>query len=162
VELAFFGSVAGKLMPKTYIYEFLKDKFNERYPKNPGKVVAADGRIRPRAFTSFRDLFKEIPSRSVPPDPPACYVVFDSLAARGDASVGKRYAAMLDLTGLMPVRWIPKGRESIILPGIPVLNPDGTITPSNDSLALLLSRIPEVDTAERTKWRQEVLKVFDK
>ncbi len=162
VELEFFGSVAGKLMPKTYIYEFLKDKFNEQYPRNPGKVVAADGRIRPRAFTSLRHLFMEIPSRSVAPETPACYVVFDSLAARGDAPVGKRYAAMLDLTGWMPVGWILKGRESTILPGIPVLNPDGTITPANDALAQLLSRIPEVDTAERTKWQQEVLRVFNR
>ena len=161
-ELAFFGSVAGKLMPKTYIYEFLKDKFNEQYPKNPGKLVAADGRIRPRAFTSLRHLFMEMPSRAIFPETPACYVVFDSMAARGHASVGKRYAAMLDLTGSMPVRWIQKGRESTILPDIPVLNPDGTITPSNDSLAQLLSRIPDVDTAERKKWRQDMLKEFGK
>lgn len=40
-ELAFFGSVAGKLMPQTYVYEFLKDKFNEKYAQNPGKLVTS-------------------------------------------------------------------------------------------------------------------------
>ena len=62
VELAFFGSAARKLVPSTYIYEFLKDKFNETYDQNPGKVVTADGRIRPRAFNALRKLFTDIAS----------------------------------------------------------------------------------------------------
>jgi hypothetical protein len=160
VELAFFGSVAGKLMPKTYIYEFLKDKFNEQYSRNPGKVVTADGRIRPRAFTAFHDLFTDITSRSVSPEPPVLYAVFDSLYARGNAPVGNRYAALYDLAAFTPIRWIPKGQESTMHPGVPVLNPDGTVSPANETFSSLMSGIPDIDSGEYSGWRREILKAL--
>ncbi len=160
VELAFFGSVAGKLMPKTYVYEFLKDKFNEKFAQNPGKVVTADGRIRPRAFNALRELFTDIESHPILPETPALYARFDSLSARGNAQAGIRYAALFDLAAFIPIRWIPKGHESLMRPGIPVLNPDGTVSPVNDALSHLLSRIPEIDSGERAGWRRDVLKAI--
>ncbi len=159
-ELVFFGSAARKLAPQTYIYEFLKDKFNERYAQNPGKVVSADGRIRPRAFNALHNLFMDIESRSVAPEIPALYACFDSLSSRGNVQAGIRYAALFDLAASIPIRWIPKGHESVIRPGIPVLNSDGTVSPVNDSLFRLMSRIPGIDSAERAEWRREVLKAI--
>jgi len=159
-ELAFFGSAARKLAPQTYIYEFLKDKFNEKYAQNPGKVVSADGRIRPRAFNALRNLFMDIESRSVVPEIPALYACFDSLSSRGNVQAGIRYAALFDLAASIPIRWIPKGHESIIRPGIPVLNSDGTVSPVNDSLFRLMSRIPGIDSGERAEWHREVLKAI--
>ena len=159
-ELAFFGSAARKLAPQTYIYEFLKDKFNEKYAQNPGKVVSADGRIRPRAFNALRNLFKDIESRSVAPEIPALYACFDSQSSRGNVLAGIRYAALFDLAASIPIRWIPKGHESVIRPGIPVLNSDGTVSPVNDSLFRLMSRIPGIDSGERAEWRREVLKAI--
>jgi len=160
VELAFFGSAAGKLAPQTYIYEFLKDKFNEKYARNPGKLVTADGHIRPRAFNALRNLFTDIESRSVKPETPALYACFDSLSARGNAQAGSRYAALFDLAASIPIRWIPKGHESVMRPGISVLNPDGTVSPVNDALSRLMSRIPGIDSEERAGWRQDVLKAI--
>jgi len=159
-ELAFFGSVAGKLAPQTYVYEFLKDKFNEKYVQNPGKLVTADGRIRPKAFNALRKLFYDIESRSVPPETPALYACFDSLSSRGNSQAGIRYAALFDLAASIPIRWIPKGWESVMRPGIPVLNPDGTVSPVNDTLSRLLSRIPGIDTEDRVLWRENVLQAI--
>ncbi|MFH0994077.1 MAG: beta-galactosidase [Pseudomonadota bacterium] len=160
VELAFFGSVAGKLFPQTYVYEFLKDKFNEKYTQNPGKLVTAGGRIRSSAFSALHKLFTDIESHSAAPEIPALYVCFDSISARGNARAGIRYAALFDLAASIPIRWIPKGQESVMRPGIPVLNPDGTVSPVNDTLSRLMSRIPEIDSGERAEWCREVLKAL--
>jgi hypothetical protein len=160
VELAFFGSVAGKLSPETYVYEFLKDKFNENYAQNPGKVVTARGHIRPRAFSALRKLFTDIESRFIPPETPVLYACFDSLSSRGNAQAGSRYAALFDLAAFVPVRWIPKGHESLMRPGIPILNPDGTVSPDNDALSRLMSNVPGIDSEERADWCQDVLKAL--
>ena len=142
------------------IYEFLKDKFNETYKQNPGKLVSADGRTRPRAFTALHDLFTDITSRSVSPQAPVLYAVFDSPYARGNAPAGNRYAALYDLAAFTPIRWIPKGQESSIHPGIPVLHPDGTVSPANEPFSRLMSCIPDIDSGERSDWRREVLKAL--
>jgi hypothetical protein len=160
VELAFYGLVARKLAPKTYIYEYLKDKFNEKYAQNPGKVVTADGRIRPKAFNALRKLFADIESHPVAPETPVLYACFDALSARGNTQAGIRYAALFDLAAFIPIRWIPKGHESLMHPGIPVLNPDGTVTPANDVLSRLMSSIPGIDSEARAGWRQAVLKAI--
>ncbi|MBI5593378.1 MAG: beta-galactosidase [Deltaproteobacteria bacterium] len=160
VELAFFGSVAGKLTPKTYVYEFLKDKFNEKYTQNPGKVVTAGGTIRPKAFSALSKLFTDIESRSISPETPALYACFDSLSSRGNAQAGSRYAALFDLAAFIPVRWIPKGHESLMRPGIPVLNSDGMVSPVNDELSRLMSNVPGLDSEERAGWRKDVLKAI--
>jgi len=88
---------------------------------------------------------------------PALYVCFDSLSARGNAQAGIRYVALFDLAAFMPIRWIPKGQESLMRPGIPFLDPDGTVTPANDALTRLLSVIPGIDSQERAHWRRDVL-----
>jgi hypothetical protein len=160
VELAFFGSVARKLTPKTYIYEYIKDEFGQKYTWNPGKVVTADGRIRPKAFNALRKLFTDIELHPVLPEAPALYACFDSLSARGNDPAGIRYATLFDLAAFFPIRWIPKGHESLMRPGIPVLNTDGTVSPVNEALSGLLSRIPEIDSRERADWRRDVLKAI--
>jgi hypothetical protein len=160
VELAFFGSVARKLAPQTYIYEFLKDKFNEKYAQNPGKVVTANGRIRSKAFNALQKLFTDIESHPILPETPVLYACFDSLSARENVQASIRYAALFDLAAFIPIRWIPKGHESLMRPGIPVLNPDGTVSPVNDALSHLMSDVPVLDSEERTGWRQDVLKAI--
>jgi hypothetical protein len=160
VEMAFFGSVAAKVSPRTYIYEFLKDKFDEEYSSNPGKVVTAAGAIRRPAFNALRKLFRQIEARPVAPETPAIYLLFDSMAARGNSAVGTMYAAMYDLAASVPVRWIAKGRESAMRSGIPVLHPDGSATPPNEALSRLMTAIPDVGTVARAEWRRNVLKVL--
>jgi hypothetical protein len=55
-ELQFYGTVARQLNPRTYIYEFLKDKFDEPFESNPGKLVDAAGRIRKPAYRAFATI----------------------------------------------------------------------------------------------------------
>jgi hypothetical protein len=159
-QLAFFGEVARPVAPRTYIYEFLKDKFDEEYPSNPGKVVAADGRIRRPAFNALRELFRRIESSVSIPEKPELYVISDSMASRGNSRAGKLNAALYDLAASIPICWIPKGREAIMRPSIPVLRMDGSISPSNEALTGLLASIPRISTPERAEWLRSVLKAL--
>ncbi len=160
IQLAFFGTVARNVSPRTYIYEFLKDKFDEAHSSNPGKVVTADGRIRRPAFNALRKLFREIETSRATPETPALYAVSDSLAARGNAQAGRLNAALYDLASSIPIRWIPKGREAVMRPGVLVLHTDGSTIPPNESLTHLMTDIPRVGSRERAEWRREVLKAL--
>ncbi len=157
VQAAFWSSVAASLSPRTYIYEFFKNKFNETYAHNPGKVVAADGHIRPRALAAVRHLFKNIESQSCTPETPMLYVRFNSASCRGNALSGVRYEALLDLSSSVPIRWIPERCEIPLHPGVPILNPDGALSPQDGNLADLLTHIPAADSDARARWRQEVM-----
>jgi len=160
VQLAFFGTVALPLGPRTYVYEFLKDKFDEEYPSNPGKVVSADGGIRQPAFNALKKLFRQIESSPAAPEKPVLYFVSDSMGSRGKSLAGQINNALFDLASSLPIRWVPKGRESVMRPGIPVLRNDGKLSPANETLSRLFSSIPPVGTDARDAWRQEVLRAF--
>ena len=161
VEVAFFGSIGRKLLPQTYIYEFLKDKFNETYKQNPGKVVTADGRIRHQAFKAVQELFHDIESHPQNMESPLIYVLFDSLSSRGNTDSGIRNAALFDLASSVPVRWIPAGYEVPLRPEIPILHMDGTVFPANERLSTLMSSVPDLkNSEERANWRQEVQKAI--
>jgi hypothetical protein len=159
-ELEFFGTVALKLRPRTYIYEFLKDRFNESYASNPGKLVTADGMIRQPAFDALRNLFKRIEAFHPEDEVPALYVRWDSMAARADLQAGARYAALYDLAADLPVRWIPRGASVTLRADVPVVNPDGSITPSDERLSALLRSIPPVEAKERGPWREAVISLL--
>jgi hypothetical protein len=62
-ELQFYGAVARKLNPKTYIYEFIKDQYDTPYASNPGTLVTSKGKIRRAAFQALQKLFVEISAR---------------------------------------------------------------------------------------------------
>jgi hypothetical protein len=156
-ELQFYGTVARKLDPRTYIYEFLKDKFDEPYDLNPGKLVDAKGGIRKAPYQALRKLFREISSDKAFHEKPAVYFVSNAPAARGNAQAGALNAAIYDIASDVAVRWVPKGSESIIDSRIPVLKWDGTVTPPNDQLSTLLRSIPKTDTLARQTWRRAVI-----
>ncbi len=155
-ELEFFGTVALKLHPRTYIYEFLKDTFDEQYSSNPGKLVTAQGDIRQPAFTALQNLFRRIESIDVELEAPALYAVFDPMAARENLHAGKVSAALYDLASETPIRWIPKGVKMTMRPGVPVVSPDGSVSPANEKLSRLFQSISEPETKERVAWREEV------
>lgn len=159
VEFRFFNTVARSLNPRTYIYEFLKDKFNEDYPRNPGKVVTAYGRIRWRAFNALRAAFKEIEKSPAPPVKPALYAISNFMAGRGNAHAGLLNSALYDLASDMPVMWIPAGTSPALAPGIPILQPDGTVL-NNETLSSLFHEIPPVDSPARLQWKQAVAKAL--
>jgi hypothetical protein len=160
VQLAFFGTVALPLAPRTYVYEFLKDKFDEEYPSNPGKVVAADGHVRQPAFNALKKLFRQIESSRVAREEPVLYFLSDSMGSRGSSLAGQINGALFDLASSLPIRWIPRGRESVMRPGIPALRKDGSMSPANETLSRLFTSIPPVGTDARAAWRQDVLKAF--
>jgi hypothetical protein len=160
VQLAFFGEVAGSVGPRTYVYEFLKDKFDEEYRSNPGKVVTAGGRIRRPAFNALRRLFRQIESSPAVPEKPVLYFLSDSMASRGNPRAGEMNGALFDLASSIPIRWIPKGREAVMHHGIPVLRADGSLSPAHETLSHLFTSIPAVGTLARAAWRRDVLKAL--
>jgi hypothetical protein len=157
VELRFYGSAARKLNPRTYIYEFLKDKFDEPFASNPGKLVTAQGKIRRPAFQALQKLFREIAADKTAPEPPALYFVSDALAARSSLKAGVLNAALYDIASEVAVRWIPKGKESFIPSDVSVVASDGNVSPANERLSLLLHAIPEIDAPARETWRRAVV-----
>ena len=159
-ELEFLGTVALKLHPRTFIYEWLKDEFNEEYPSNPGKLVTAQGEIRHPALQALQDLFRRIESTDVDLEPPALYAVFDPMAARENLHAGEVALALYDLAEDLPIRWIPKGIRMPMQSGVPVINPDGEVSPEKEHLSMLLRSIPLVDTRERERWREEFVGLF--
>jgi len=156
IEFKYFGVVARSLVPRTYIYEFLKEKFQEDYPANPGKIVTAGGKIRPLAFHALKTMFSEIESTPAEPAKPLLYVLSDSKAARGNERAGALNAALYDLAATLPIIWIPSGTTVSLEPGIPVLRMDGTLVPANEDLSRLFRNIPNIDSPERISWRKEV------
>jgi hypothetical protein len=159
-ELQFYGAVARKLNPKTYIYEFIKDQYDDPFASNPGKPVTSKGKIRRPAFQAFQKLFVEISADKTPPDPPAIYYVSDSLAARGNPRIGILNAAIYDIASDVAVRWAPKGNELAMHPGVPVLTSDGNVSPENAQLSQLMHNIPEVDAEGRGTWRRAVIEAI--
>ncbi len=157
VQAAFWSSVAACLSPRTYIYEFFKDKFNETFPRNPGKVVRSDGHIRSRAFAAVRHLFRNIESQPCEPETPKLYVRFNSASCRGNAPLGARYEALMDVSSSIPIRWVPEGSAFPLRSGVPVLNSDGELSPTDTELANLLTHIPAADSDARATWRREVV-----
>jgi hypothetical protein len=156
-ELQFFGSAARKLNPKTYIYEFLKDKFDEPFASNPGKLVTARGSIRRPAFQALQKLFREISSYKTAPESPVLYFVSDASAARRNLQAGTLNAALYDIASDVAIRWAPKGKESIIPPGTLIVTSDGKAAPADERLSRLLQNIPAIDAPTRETWRRAVV-----
>jgi hypothetical protein len=159
-ELEFYGTVARRLNPRTYTYEFLKDKFDEPYASNPGKLVTSNGKIRQPAFKALRNLFQNILADRASLQLPEIYFVSDALAARGDPQAGRLDAALYDIASDVGVRWVPAGAEAIIHSGIPVLMHDGSVSPAHAELSRLFREIPDVDDSERETWHQAVVEAI--
>ena len=159
-ELSFYGGVARNLKPLTYIYEFLKDKFDEPYPSNPGKLVTAEGKIRQPAFKALRSLFREIQSDATEAAPPGIYFVSDAAAVRKDLRLGLLNAALYDMASDVKIRWIPAGAESIMRAGVPILMQNGIAFPADAALTRLFRDIPPVDALERERWRKAAVKAL--
>jgi hypothetical protein len=159
-ELEFIGVAALKLHPRTFIYEWLKDEFNEPYPTNPGKVIARNGEIRQEAFHALRDLFARVQSANARPDIPEFYALSDPIAARDNLHIGEVSAALYDLAADISIRWVPKGVNIALRAGVPIIVPEGVVSPTNDRFSALLASIPRADTKERERWRQEVMRLL--
>jgi len=157
VELRFFGSIALPLRPRTYIYEFLKYKFDEPYHSNPGKLVAADGTIQQPAFRALRDLMGRIRAARAAPERPLLYGVVDSAACRGNRAAGLRQGAFYELAETLPVLLVPAGATIAFAPGVPRVAVDGTVSPPDSQLAALFRDVPVAESAPRAAWRSAVV-----
>jgi hypothetical protein len=160
VEFKFFGSVARSLDPRTYIYEFLKDKYMEDYPYNPGKIVTSKGKIRQPAFNALKSMFAEIETTPVQPPKPVLYVISNPMLVRGNLNAGMLNSALYDLSTELPIMWIPFGTTPALEPGIPVVKLDGTVSPSDENLSRLFRNIPPVYAPARIQWRQDIAKAL--
>jgi hypothetical protein len=157
-ELKFYGSVARSLNPVTYIYEFLKEKFDEPYKSNPGKIVNAAGRIQKPAQRALRELFREISADRTSPRAAELYFIPDSLAARENSYSGELNAAICDLATDLSIRLVPRGAVQIIQPGVPVVQSNGEVNPPNQELSDLLRHIPGIGSAARPNWNRAVIR----
>ena len=161
-ELQFYGTVARQLNPRTYIYEFLKDKFDEPFESNPGKLVDAAGRIRRPAFQALQKLFREISTDQTHPTPVELYFMADSFAARGNPGPGNLNAALYDIASAVSLRFIPKQARAMVHPGVPIVDSDGNVFPPDEELSRLFHNIPDVDSDERGSWYQAVVDAIHK
>jgi hypothetical protein len=151
-EMKFFASAAAPLHPRVWVYEFLKDKFDEEYPDNPGKIVRADGRVRPAAQRAIRAVFHEIEIRPETDEPPELRVVVDPLAARENQRLGRAILALFDLATSIRVRWITA--ESAGRGDTPCLRLD--VPSADDDLKQLVLAAPEPVPDDRLAWRNRV------
>jgi hypothetical protein len=149
-ELRFFASVASPLAPKVWIYEFLKDKFDEEYRDNPGKLVRANGRIRPAAVRLLRSLFIELETRPVVEETPALAVIVDSAASREDVVLALASLALFDLAATVPVRWATVESTQTLPENVPCVRLGRQL--QTDAITHALMPVPELATKERIEW----------
>ncbi len=153
-QLRFTASVADSLSPKVWIYEFLKEKFDEEYRWNPGKLVRADGRQRGPAVRLLRTLFNEIQQHPRASETPALLAMVDSPAARENPALGRASLALFDLAGTMPVRWVTGQQSPSMWPQVPRVRL--VAVPGSDELTRGLLAVPQLDAPERDAWRSRI------
>lgn len=146
-ELEFLAAAPRPLQPRTWIYEFLKDKFDEQYRSNPGKLVRADGRLRPAARRVVRRAFA-VARQSTPGDPgPALRIFVDPMAARDDRRLALLANGLFDLASVADVQWNADEKDADIKlrPGLD----------ANDPLIAALLSVPEPGD-ERAAWSRAI------
>jgi hypothetical protein len=154
-ELRFFGSAAASLTPKVWIYEFLKDKFDEPYRSNPGKLVRANGSFRPAAVRQLRSLFVELGTRPVTEETPMLVAIVDPAAAREDMALARASLALFDLAAAVPVRWA-NVESARTLPGeVPRVRLAGPL--ETDAITRALLSAPEPATTARKDWLKRLV-----
>jgi hypothetical protein len=156
-ELAFFESAGRKLNPRTYIYEFLKEKHDEEYLSNPGKPVTRRGQIQMPAYQALRQMFSRIEARPAVSNSPELYVLSDAPASRGNIRAGAINAALYDLASDVSIRFITPAFAAKIQADVPILRYDGSVTPADEELSRLMRSIPPVDSADRPTWRRAAI-----
>jgi hypothetical protein len=153
-ELNFLADVAARVGPRTFIYEFLKDKFDESYARNPGKVMRADGRLRPAAVRAVQGAFARAVAET-PVEAPVLRVSVDPAALRGDPRLGRLAVGLFDLAGTVPVRWGVAGSAPEKDDGVPVVRIDTNLCADSDLHEALLA-VPAAGADERAAWRGRV------
>jgi hypothetical protein len=158
-ELGFLAEAAASLAPRTWIYEFLKDKFDEQYAVNPGKLVRADGRLRVAAAAAVRDAFARAQAAGRDAESPA----FRLVVRLDDVRVNRRIAvaanATFALAAAVPVRWSPDRFRESTTSDVPVVRLGGH-DGARDPLTSLLLSAPEPGTDEREQWIRAVAAWF--
>jgi hypothetical protein len=157
-ELRFFASAAAPLAPKVWIYEFLKDKFDEEYRSNPGKLVRANGHIRPAAVHLLRSLFAELQALPTIEETPALAVIVDTAATRQDAALARTSLALFDLAALMPVRWGTNESTCTLPRNVPCIRLSHPLPA--DEITRELMQSPEPETKERKEWLNRLVTTF--
>ena len=161
-ELEFYGTVARKLNPRTYIYEFLKDKFDDPFQSNPGKLVDSAGRIRKPAYRALQKLFREISTDRTSPASAELYFLSDAAAARGDAQRGNLNAALYDIASEVSIRYVPRKATMFLRPGVPIVTSHGDVSPKNEELSQLFRHIPDINAPARKSWHCAVVEAIRK
>jgi hypothetical protein len=155
IELRFFASAAASLTPKVWIYEFLKDKFDEKYRSNPGKLVRANGGLRPAAVRLLRSLFVELGTRPVMKETPMLVAIVDPAAAREDAALARASLALFELATAVPVRWATVETMRTLPGNVPRVRLVCPLEP--DAITRALLSAPEPATEARKEWLNQLV-----
>ena len=159
-ELRFFASAAAQLSPKVWIYDFLKDKFDEEYQTNPGKLVRANGHTRPAAVRLLRSLFAELKNRPVVEETPLLAVMVDTAATREDEGLARATLALYDLAATLPVRWVNAESARTIPGDVPCVRLEHPLQEDEATRALMSSPQPEPE--KRKEWLNRLATAFGK
>jgi hypothetical protein len=155
-EMTFFSTAAAALAPRVWIYEFLKDKYNEEYADNPGKLVGADGRVRPEAARRLASAFAMIRANRSPAEEPRLAVSVEAMDARESRDLAQAMLAMYRLASVSPIRWVTRASAARVSKEVPVLRLDGSFR--NERLLRLLVEAPPFYSAELPEWGKNVLR----
>lgn len=154
-ELQFLARAPRALSPRTFIYEFLRDKFDEQYRANPGKLFRADGRARPAAVRAVREAFVAARQGEAPPPAPALRVIVNAAATRDDRRLALLANALFDLATVVDVQWTTNDKQD---GEGPLVRLDASLQPT-DALRTALLAVPEPGD-KRVGWCREVARLL--
>ena len=154
-EFAFLADAPAALAPRTWIYEFLKDKFDESYASNPGKLVGADGRLRKDAAAAVRQAFARL--RDPGPERPQLRVAVDLPSLRTDRGVALAANALYALASVAAIRWTAPASTAAVDPDVPFVRLAHVAGEPADPLTALLLAAPEPGSEEREEWVRAVV-----
>jgi hypothetical protein len=154
-EFAFLADAPAALAPRTWIYEFLKDKFDESYASNPGKLVGADGRLRKDAAAGVRQAFARL--RDAGPERPHLRVAVDLPSLRTDRGVALAANALYALASVAAIRWTAPVSTAAVDPDVPFVRLAQVAGGPADPLTALLLAAPEPGSEEREEWLRTVV-----
>jgi hypothetical protein len=159
-ELLFLAGAPEPLTPRTWIYEFLRDKFDEQYGENPGKLLTAALAPRPKAVRAVREAFSRVKSSVASDERVALRVAVDPSATREDRQLATLANALFDLAVTVNVRWAAGDERAPVGEDVPEVRVDRTLGAS-DALRSTLLAVPDPGTAAREGWSRQVARALE-
>jgi len=151
-ELQFFSDAGRSLRPVTYIYEFLKNPFNEPDEINSGRLIDTAGNVRVAVLKYMRKLIRHAAGYPLLTERAKLIIVDDPSFLRTRPRLGKEEMAFYQLAAHFPMVWIPVSHPELISSEAMVWNPRTGFSRPSQELDALLDHIPFPDSPQRAVW----------